>query len=187
MPRPNKPRAVLAESHLAGRIAMEREARGWTNDGLAKRMTDAGCPMSGSAIFKIEKGDPPRRIVVDELVAFSKVFGVPVQDLLVPPEIADRAELIKLVIDWVAADDAANIAAIAANEQRANSEAAWAAVQAWATGHPDDTETLESLFASWSERYEPEHREDAKAYRMWKATGDEAWFEILRATAKGDQ
>ena len=98
MSRPNKRRGVFAEAHLAQRIAAERDARGWTNDGLAKRMTEAGCPMVGSAIFKIEKADPPRRIVVDELVAFAKVFEVPLEHLLLPPEVAASQELTRLVL-----------------------------------------------------------------------------------------
>jgi len=85
---------VFAEDNLAERIAAEREAHGWTNDGLAKRMTDAGCPMTGSAIFKIEKAEPRRRIVVDELVAFSRVFGIPIEQLLLDPELVAEQEVI---------------------------------------------------------------------------------------------
>lgn len=44
-------------------------------------MTDAGCPIQGSAIYKIEKADPPRRITVDELVAFATVFETSAVDL----------------------------------------------------------------------------------------------------------
>lgn len=101
MPRPNQLRSVLAERHLARRVAVEREARAWTYEGLAKRMTDAGCSLTGSAIFKIEKGDPPRRIVVDELVAFSEVFGLPVAELLVPPEFSAQRRLQELFVTWV--------------------------------------------------------------------------------------
>lgn len=111
MPRPGRPRDILAEDNLAQRVADEREARGWTNDGLAKRMTDVGCPMSGSTIFKIEKGTPKRRgISVDELVAFSRVFGIPVDALLLPPEIARRERLapkVLAVVDaWKRVDEA---------------------------------------------------------------------------------
>jgi len=100
MPRPNRPRVVLAEEHLAERIAAEREARGWTNDGLARRMTDAGCPMTGSAIFKIEKSRPRRRIVVDELVAFARVFEIPLERLVVAPEIWQQERLAPLLEQW---------------------------------------------------------------------------------------
>jgi len=100
MPRPNRPRSVFAEDNLARRIAVEREARGWSIDGLAKRMTEAGCPMTGSAIFKIEKGQPRRRIVFDEAIAFSQVFGTPLFELSVPPEFAEQQELTRLLVAY---------------------------------------------------------------------------------------
>lgn len=87
MPRPNPERSLQSEAALARRVKWERERRNWTFEGLAKRMTDAGCPIQGSAIYKIEKGDPPRRITVDELVAFGKVFDLDVPELLLPPEV----------------------------------------------------------------------------------------------------
>lgn len=90
MPRPNKPRAVAYEEQLAQRIRVEREARDLTYERLAEKMTEAGCPIQGSAIFKIEKGDPPRRITVNELMAFSQVFGIRVPELLVSAELASR-------------------------------------------------------------------------------------------------
>lgn len=86
MPRQNPIRDIRAESDLAQRIAWERERRGWTNEGLASRLTAAGCPIQPSAIYKIEKGDPPRRITVNELVAMANVFGLPVTDLLQSPD-----------------------------------------------------------------------------------------------------
>ena len=46
--------------------------------------------MSGSAIFKIEKADPPRRITVDELVALAQVFETTVENLLIPIEVLER-------------------------------------------------------------------------------------------------
>ena len=84
MPRPNRDRTVLAEENLARRVAFEREARGWTYEGTAKRMTNIGCPIQPTAIYKIEKGEPRRRISVDELVAFAKVFDFEVQEMLMP-------------------------------------------------------------------------------------------------------
>ncbi len=85
MSRPNKNRTLFAEANLAKRVTMERAARSWTLEGLAKRMTDVGCPIQPSAIYKVERANPPRRIVVDELVAYSKVFDVPVGEMLLDP------------------------------------------------------------------------------------------------------
>jgi transcriptional regulator with XRE-family HTH domain len=84
MPRPNRPRSIHSEVNLAERIAFEREARGLSYETLAKSMTDAGCSITGSAIYRIEKGTPPRRVSVDELVALSDVLDVDIVELLVP-------------------------------------------------------------------------------------------------------
>lgn len=94
---PSKPQGrILAEDHLAQRIELERTLRGWSYEGLAKRVTDAGCPISPSAIHKIEKANPRRRITVDEAIAYAEVFEIPVNDLLVPPKLAGKAEFVSL-------------------------------------------------------------------------------------------
>jgi transcriptional regulator with XRE-family HTH domain len=91
VPRPNPPRPLGCEANVARRVADERSYRGWTYEGLARRVTDAGCPIQASAIYKIEKGNPPRRISVDELVGFASAFGLPVTALLETPEqVAER-------------------------------------------------------------------------------------------------
>jgi transcriptional regulator with XRE-family HTH domain len=100
VPRPNPPRDVYAERYLAQRIARERESRGWTYESLASRMTAAGCPLNQSAIYKIERSDPPRRITVDELVGYSKVFGISVEQLLLDPEIDAEARVIEHLNVW---------------------------------------------------------------------------------------
>lgn len=91
MARPNAMRSIEGESNLAKRIAVERQSREWSYDTLAKKMTESGCSINASAIFKIEKGDPPRKISVDELLAFAKVFGTDVDDLLTPIEVYRKA------------------------------------------------------------------------------------------------
>lgn len=102
MPRPNKARKVYAEEHLAQRIAKERAAAKppMTLEGLAKRMTDAGCAIQASAIYKIEQGDPPRRITVDELVGFARVFGTTPEDLLTAPELRASKRIAPLLDEW---------------------------------------------------------------------------------------
>jgi transcriptional regulator with XRE-family HTH domain len=95
MPRPNKPRRIGHEQALAARIAFERETRGWSYEGLASRMEKAGCAINGSAIYKIERADPPRRVTVDEFVAFARVFQVPIEELLLPATVARQSKLMK--------------------------------------------------------------------------------------------
>ncbi|MDP9437058.1 MAG: helix-turn-helix transcriptional regulator [Actinomycetota bacterium] len=98
MPRPNPTRVISQEPNLARRIAYERQQRGWSYEGTASRLTAAGCPIAGSAIFKIEKGDPPRRISVDELVAFAKIFDAPLEELLTPLEFLFEVEAAELLV-----------------------------------------------------------------------------------------
>ena len=102
MPRTNT-RPIASEDALARRIAFERSRRDMTYEGLAKRMTDAGCAIQPSAIYKIEKAEPRRRITVDELVAFAEVFDLTLDNLLLPPEIAFSEEAQRLVKEWQAA------------------------------------------------------------------------------------
>jgi len=82
MPRPNRERTIEAESVLAERIATERAARGWTYADLANAMSEAGCSVQPSAIFKIEKGQPRRRVTVNELAAVSAVWAIPMDRLV---------------------------------------------------------------------------------------------------------
>ena len=110
MPRQNRPRSIASEANLARRIAYEREQRGWSYAGLASRMTRVGCAIDQSALYKIENGTPRRRISVDELVALSRVFDVPMKDLIVPPEIVTDRQALRLLEDYHKARDAADAA-----------------------------------------------------------------------------
>ncbi len=97
MPRPNRTRSIASEENLARRIAYEREQRRYSFAGLASRMTGVGCAIDQSALYKIENGNPRRRISVDELVALSEVFKIPVNDLLIPPELVTDRKALKLL------------------------------------------------------------------------------------------
>src|SRR5690606_40673564 len=88
VPRPDKPRTIGAERNVALRVRLERIARGWSYATFASKMSDAGYPIHGSAVYKIEHGT--RRITVEELVAISYVFGLDIEDLISTPD--DRSE-----------------------------------------------------------------------------------------------
>jgi transcriptional regulator with XRE-family HTH domain len=92
MARQNPPRTVGIEENIAQRIASERRKRNLSYERLAKLLTEAGCPIQASAIYKIERARPRRRITVDELVALSTVFETPVEDLLTPMEILEERQ-----------------------------------------------------------------------------------------------
>lgn len=80
---PKKPeRTVQFEAHAAARIRFEREHQGWSLEQLASRITELGCPLDRSAIYKIEQGN--RRITLDEAGAFALAFRTSVDKLMVP-------------------------------------------------------------------------------------------------------
>lgn len=112
MPRPSRLRSIEGEANLAKRVQREREYRGLSYEALAKAMTNAGCKIQGSAIFKIEKGEPPRRITVDELIALADVFEVSVENLLTPVEVLRTQRGQELLKEIDAGDRALGAAAV---------------------------------------------------------------------------
>jgi transcriptional regulator with XRE-family HTH domain len=96
MPKRNAERPVGPEVDVARRIALERSRHQMTAAELSRRMTAVGCPINQSAINKIEQGDPPRTISTNELVAFAQVFGLEVEDLLLPPFVASDRHIVSL-------------------------------------------------------------------------------------------
>jgi plasmid maintenance system antidote protein VapI len=78
---------IMREDHLARRIKYEMDQRGWSQEKLAAAMADAGHPVHQSAISKIinpARDGKRRTISVDEALGFSKVFGEPLESLLLP-------------------------------------------------------------------------------------------------------
>ncbi len=140
MPPRNLRRSFSTEAELASRVAYERELRGMTYEGLAKRMTDTGCAINQSGIYKIEKGKPRRRIAVDELVAFAIVFEMPVDRLLLPRWIAEDASAAQLWQTWDRADQEADAA-------RGRADAARADLDLYLKGHPEVMERLTEIVA----------------------------------------
>lgn len=99
MPPAKRTKTVLAEEAMAQTIKRLRENRDWSPAGLASRMTKAGCPMKQSAIWKIENGEPRRRITFDEAVTFARVFEVPLEDFAVPPELVQAEAAASTVVE----------------------------------------------------------------------------------------
>lgn len=90
------------EDNVADHVRIEREARGWSTAELARHVTEAGCPISQSAVWRIESGEPRRKISVDELIAFSRVFGKPIEALLRPPRPEYPSDLVQTyLIQWM--------------------------------------------------------------------------------------
>lgn len=166
MPRPNPPRSLVEEANLVRRLAHEREARGWSYDGLAKRMTEAGCPINQSALYKIEKGDPPRRITVAELVALGEVFAMPIAELLLPPDVASSRRAAELVERY---RDARSQAADLIRQAREVTDAAEADLAAFVRDEPDNASAVERYLASL---FRGDSHWPADLVDMWKEAAD---------------
>jgi len=59
--------------------------------------TGDGCPINQTAIWKIENGEPPRRITYDEALAFAAVFDTSLDELSLDPEVYANKELQRLI------------------------------------------------------------------------------------------
>jgi transcriptional regulator with XRE-family HTH domain len=95
------PERPLPEDHVAQRIKMEREVRGWSTVALAERMTEAGHLINQSAIWRIESGKPRRRVNLDEALGFCKVFDITLDDLTAPPGHIANPQVRRLVGEYV--------------------------------------------------------------------------------------
>jgi transcriptional regulator with XRE-family HTH domain len=101
------PRPSGAEDRIAWRLRWERERRGWSTAEVARRMAAAGTPVSQTAVWKIENGNPRRTISVDEALALAKIFGVrSIEDLTRPPQelVSDRLRQWASDLDSIGAD-----------------------------------------------------------------------------------
>jgi transcriptional regulator with XRE-family HTH domain len=143
MPRVNPLRTLANERNLARRIAFERERRGWSYEGTAARMTAAGFPIQASAIFKIEKGQPPRRITVDEAVGFAAVFDIPLAELVIDPDVAAVQGVTELLDEWRQVT-AERVAVVTTLDER--SESLKQQVRALVAGRPAALKAVESYF-----------------------------------------
>ena len=72
------------EALFGSRIREMRAARGWTQDELARRMTEAGHPMHQTTVAKLENGNRPTS--VSEVGALATLFGVAIGSLFGDPQ-----------------------------------------------------------------------------------------------------
>lgn len=105
MPRPKPQRAIGGEANLAQRIVRELAERGWSPAELARRMTEAGCSIGTSSVYKILDETKPRTISVDEFICLSRVFETTTDDLLTPVEVLDTKRAKELLGELDRADE----------------------------------------------------------------------------------
>lgn len=71
------------------------EGQPWTYKSIAVAMGEAGCPVHLTAVAKTIKGD--RRVTVDELIAYTQVFGVSAADLTDDRNTVHRRKAMKAI------------------------------------------------------------------------------------------
>lgn len=81
-----QPNDLLAgSSHLTGpefekkavsAIAHQRRARGLSYEQLARMVTAAGTPVNASALHRMEKGTPPRRLTLSDLIGIAQALQI---------------------------------------------------------------------------------------------------------------
>jgi transcriptional regulator with XRE-family HTH domain len=159
-------------------MQFEREKRGWGYELLAQRLTEVGCPMSGSSLHKIEKGNPRRGISVDEAVAMRVVFDLSWERLLSPVEetVEDRAD--SLFEQWTTRISEASFAST-------NAERVEAALYKFGKDHPEARARLNRAIQAWLSNFtEPKlspygHLDRwlraSKPYLAHKGGGGDVW------------
>ena len=80
---------VGSEKYVVERIRAEVTARGWSLGELSRRMNKSSLEGNGGVIdrtvlSKMLGGDRGRHVSIDQLITLSKVFGIPLGELLVP-------------------------------------------------------------------------------------------------------
>jgi transcriptional regulator with XRE-family HTH domain len=76
-------RTMRPSEVFAGRLRETRQARGLSQAELARRLTDAGRPMSKAALLRIESGE--RGLSLDEALALAHGLNAVAAHLLSPP------------------------------------------------------------------------------------------------------
>jgi transcriptional regulator with XRE-family HTH domain len=71
-----------ADHQFGKRVRDERERREWSQEELAKRLTDKGIPVYASTIAKIESEKKPRATRLGEAAGIADLFGVSLDSLL---------------------------------------------------------------------------------------------------------
>ncbi|MGO8853693.1 MAG: helix-turn-helix domain-containing protein [Mycobacterium sp.] len=68
--------------YFGTKVRIERERRGWSQEELAKRLTENGIPVYSSTIAKIESLKKPRAVRLGEAAGIADLFGISLDGLL---------------------------------------------------------------------------------------------------------
>lgn len=78
-----------SERYVVERIRVEMDKRGWSQAELSRRMEESAREGNGGVLHqgvlsKLLRGDRGRHVSIDQLITLSKVFAIPLNELLVP-------------------------------------------------------------------------------------------------------
>jgi transcriptional regulator with XRE-family HTH domain len=79
---PNVGLRERTDAYFGTRVRRERELRGWSQEELAKRLTDKGIPVYASTIAKIESEKKPRAPRLGEAAVIADLFDISLDALL---------------------------------------------------------------------------------------------------------
>jgi transcriptional regulator with XRE-family HTH domain len=127
------------EQQVAATIVKYRNEMGLTYEQLAERMRLEGVTIHQSAIQKTEKSG--RRVNIDEMVAYAKVFGIPVEALW-----GGTGQEAEAAAGWQSLLGAETLSAIAQFTQRSYRDEV-ASIRAKAQKNPKLRENIESRLA----------------------------------------
>ena len=103
MNRPVSVQDPFGMRHVATRVAllMERQNPPMSVDGLAKRMTENGCPrFARQTWYRMIDPDKPQSVDADELLAFSRVFRVSMDSLMLDPAAEVAEAVTAAAVEW---------------------------------------------------------------------------------------
>jgi transcriptional regulator with XRE-family HTH domain len=83
---PNMESHRRADVLFGKRVREERDRRGWSQEELAKRLTDKGITVYPSTIAKIESERKPRPARLAEAIGVADLFGMTLDNLLGRPD-----------------------------------------------------------------------------------------------------
>jgi transcriptional regulator with XRE-family HTH domain len=166
---PKTKRTLEIEQDLAGSIAHHRKRMELTYEALAERMKVEGCEIHASGIQKTEKSG--RRITVDELVGYSKVFGIPVDALL---DIGEQLPTEVVWRDLLAAEGLRNVMETASAEYWRFVEE----VKKHAETNPELHRHIQDRYDRWAAKFAPEAKAQAERDGEDISTPDK-WREFL--------
>ena len=80
-----------AQDSVVERLRSELETRGWSQSELSRQLAALKPPyhLSQGAISRMLAYDNPREITVDDLLAFVRVLGIPLDEFVLPAAVSD--------------------------------------------------------------------------------------------------